>query len=166
VSILIPGQTPPSNKKPIYARSGWEIPLANVEDQPVIDLIRIRSRELAEWRPNVKIRSVSDYPYNCVGMIFASRRAWIEIDHIYDLIREDSYRRVHLDQLMEGDIVLYKDHKNEPSHVALVIQIERTLSLNIRVISKWGKDGEFVHLINDVPALLGKPVEYYTDRER
>jgi hypothetical protein len=164
VDILLPRQPPK-----LIARSGWEIPQAHVETQDS-RLVRIRAEDLvvqqAKKTRRITIRSVSPYPYNCVGMIFAARRAWIEIYHIYDVLREDGYQRVQPDHLMAGDIVLYKDNKGDPAHVALIIEIERTLSMNIRVMSKWGKDAEFIHLINDVPENLGKPVEYYTERER
>jgi hypothetical protein len=36
---------------------------------------------------------------------------------------------------------------------------------NIMVISKWGKDAEFIHHVENVPtALLGYPTEFWTDR--
>lgn len=97
-------------------------------------------------------------------MIFAARRAWIEIDYIYDILREDGYHRINAGFMMEGDLALYKRDGN-PTHVGLIITIDRSLRTpNIKVLSKWGKNPEFIHFIEDVPELLGQPAEYYTDR--
>ena len=169
MSILTPGNKPrkPLNQNPVFARSGWSIPL---ENPPVGDatLIKLRAEELQKWHPKAEIRSVSTYPYNCVGMIFASRRAWIEIDYIYDIFRNDGYRQLPQSQVVAGDVVLYKQ-KQEPTHVALIVTAARVHptsdTLNIQVLSKWGKDPEFIHFIEDVPSQLGLPSEFYTERQ-
>jgi hypothetical protein len=97
-------------------------------------------------------------------MIFAARRAWIEIDYIYDLFREDGYRAISLDGVMEGDVVLYKKN-GQPTHVGLIMTIDRSFRTpNVKVMSKWGKDPEFIHFIETVPELFGSPAEYWTDR--
>jgi hypothetical protein len=99
-------------------------------------------------------------------MIFAARRAWIEIDHIYDILKEDGYRQIQLVDVVAGDVVLYKD-ENEPSHVGLIVEVSRIGTIpNIKVISKWGFDPEFEHFIDDVPPRLGRHSEYYTERLR
>jgi hypothetical protein len=36
--------------------------------------------------------------------------------------------------------------------------------MNIKVISKWGQEAEFIHDVDDVLDLLGRPSEYWTDR--
>lgn len=157
-------ETDPSDEFPVYARSGWKIP-QEYPGREASELIRIRSEALRQWRSRVQLRSVSSYPYNCVGMIFAARRAWIEIDHVYRILEEDGYRQIPRAQVAQGDVVVYKDDKNQPSHVALIVLIEPyNQALNIQVISKWGKDAEFIHYIEDVVPPLGKPVEYYTER--
>ena len=101
-------------------------------------------------------------------MIFAARRAWIEIDYVYNILREDGYLQISRSQLLAGDIVIYHSDGGEPTHVALVVEISPVAIgselLNIRVISKWGRDAEFIHLVEDVPQTLGKPSKYYTDR--
>ncbi len=168
MSILIPGRSSfnPSEKKPIYARSGWPIP---IENPPMGDirLMANRSKELSNWFPTARIRSISVYPYNCVGMIFAARRAWIEIDHIYDILNQDGYHLINRQSVVEGDIVLYK-YRAEPTHVGIIIasapvSLTSTI-LNIQVLSKWGRDPEFIHFIEDVPSLIGQPSEFYSER--
>ena len=161
--ILLPGDTDSPEEHPIYARSGWRIP--QERPQPIDGrLIRTRAEELQRWRPNIALRSLSNYPYNCVGLVFASRRAWIEIDHVYKILEEDGYYRVRRDEVVSGDVVVYKDQKNMPRHVALIVTIERYKTLNIRVISKWGQDAEFIHYLEDLVPQLGEPTEFYTDR--
>jgi hypothetical protein len=97
-------------------------------------------------------------------MIFASRRAVIEIDHIYDILREDGYRRIGLQDVVAGDIVLYRD-AIEPTHIALITTIVPFGdTFSVTVISKWGLDPEFEHFMENVPPRLGVPVEFYTER--
>ena len=128
-------------------------------------LMEIRGREMVNWRRRIEIRSTNPFFYNCVGMIFASRRAWIEVDHIYHIFQEDGYRRISLNNIAPGDVILYKDDKGSPTHVAVILEIGKIGdSLNVKVMSKWGKDPEFIHFVEDVPSLLGYAAEYWTDR--
>ena len=169
MSILLPRRAAePPYPFPIYARTGWLIPLPTEHEinqiQATSRVMSIHAQEMLKWRRNLVIRSESIYPYNCVGMIFASRRAWIDIDHIYDVLREDGYEQVAIDQVIEGDVVLYK-RGGLPTHIGLIITIDRSLGTpNIRVMSKWGADPEFIHFIEDVPEIFGRPSEFYTDR--
>ena len=92
------------------------------------------------------------------------RRAWIEIDYIYQIFQEDGYRRISRNELTIGDVVLYK-HRGEPSHVGIVAAIDFVgTTPTIRVMSKWGGAPEFVHVIDSLPVEFGIPAEYWTDR--
>ena len=65
-----------------------------------------------------------------------------------------------------GDVVVYESD-GETSHVAIVVSNEpdfRDGSSNIRVLSQWGFDGEYLHDYRDVHAALGRPVRFYTER--
>lgn len=62
----------------------------------------------ANGKTNLKIRSVSEYPYNCVGMVFCSRRASVDIKHIYDILTQDGYNEINRDKLIPG-VVNFKD---------------------------------------------------------
>jgi hypothetical protein len=154
-----------SDEYPIYARSGWRIPQGHPPARTV-EQMRIKAGELMKLRPGIKLRSLSPYPYDCVGMIFACRRAWIDIDYIYTILKEDGFIRIPRHAVRQGDIVLYKNRADdEPTHVALIVMIERYgEAQNIQVISKWGQEAEFIHFVEDVPGLFGEPVEFYTDR--
>jgi hypothetical protein len=51
-----------------------------------------------------------------------------------------------MNQVIEGDVVLYQDVEGRPTHVALIITIDRSLGVpNIKVLSKWGLHPEFIH---------------------
>lgn len=128
--------------------------------------VQINAQELLKWRPKTRLRSVDVYPYNCVGMIFAARRAWIEIDHIYALLSGDGFREISEEEITVGDLILYIDSHNEPAHIGLIITVDSIgTTKSIVVISKWGKDAEFIHFIEDVPEQMGKPMKFFTDRK-
>lgn len=160
--------------KPIYARSGWEIPQPSrhnidKERQP-IELVSIRTQALVDAmlrnnKRGLQIRSVSAYKYNCVGMVFANRRAWIEIGHIYDILREDGYYQITPQELSVGDLVVYSLN-NSPKHVGLITYVHPSLGqiVNARVLSKWGHLGEVEHQLYDVPAFCGSPTSYWSER--
>lgn len=163
-------------RKPVYARSGWEIPQVQWSEviyhslmQTEIFVGQRTDSLLADMaRKNkriVRVRSVSPYFYNCVGMIFANRRAWIEIDELDDIFREDGYSRITLQQLEIGDIVTYA-HEHSPTHVGLVTQVERRNGqvAGVIVLSKWGKDAEILHPMGIVPAKLGSLSEFWSER--
>ena len=161
-------------QKPIFARNGWEIPQPNPlileKFQQTEELVRDQTVKLVDdllrkGKRGLQIRSVSAYPYDCVGMIFANRRAWIDIDHIGDILRCDDYQPVSVDDLVVGDVVVYTLQRKRV-HVGLVTQILPSMGnvTNIRVLSKWGKYGEVEHRLEDVPYYLGKPSEYWSER--
>lgn len=173
---ILPFDREIEHPKPIYARSGWEIPQPNPNDieaaqkSQTLDLVRIRTKSLIRDMTrnrsrNLEIRSFSPYMYNCAGMIFANRRAWIDIGQIYDILREDGYNEIPLEQLNLGDVVLYT-FDNHPSHIGLVTIVHSRIGqiLNIRVLSKWGKDGEIEHHYEDVPSHCGKPDSYWSEK--
>jgi hypothetical protein len=144
-----------------------EIPVEEVQaDKP--ELVINRSNVWAkEWRPNAKLRSVSNYPYNCVGLVFAHRRAWIDIDYIYKLLTNDKYVPTDRSKVMPGDVVLYKNN-DMPTHVGLILEVPLLAAQaswnDIKVLSKWGYDGEFIHPIEHVPSVCGKAEEFWTER--
>lgn len=152
---------------PIFARSGWEIPQPSqreleAERQPD-EILRLRTFVLIDEMARhgsrqVKIRSLPKYLYNCVGMVLANRRAWIEIDHIIDVLREDGYRLLARDQVVAGDVVVYNLNV-APVHVGLVVAVEPSFGnlQEIRVLSKWGLLGEVEHRDEDVPYHCGRP---------
>jgi hypothetical protein len=56
-------------------------------------------------------------------MIFANRRIFVDIDHIEQILEDDGYEEINREDVVAGDVVLYRDNYNNPSHVALVIEV-------------------------------------------
>ncbi len=119
-------------------------------------------------RPNARLRSATAV-YNCMGMAFASRRTWIDTSQLGMILQDDDYRRLDgPHEAHTGDLVVYRKRPGGAvSHVSVIVRIEpmvQTVSWEIITISQWGADGEYLHRVDDVPDLLGEPVEYWTDR--
>lgn len=116
--------------------------------------------------PNALLRSRAT-AYSCVGMIFAARRTWIDIDHLHLILVDDEYRQLRrFDDAQEGDIVVYYND-SILTHVAVIIKIDinyYNANRTFTVISKWGMTCEWIHEMNDTPELLGNPNEVWTDR--
>ena len=119
------------------------------------------------FHSSVQARSLSSV-YNCMGMVFASRRTDIDPDHLRMILADDGYHQLmRKEDLHFGDIVVYEDHNKTVSHVGIVADIRPNFSdasQVVTVLSQWGGDGEYFHLIDAVPPQLGQPSEYWTDR--
>ena len=117
--------------------------------------------------PDARARSLSSM-YNCMGMVFASRRTWVDPEHLPMILEDDSYRRVSSEgELQPGDVVVYRHDDGEISHVGVVTEVRtnvREAAREVFVLSQWGRDGEYFHRADDVNPQLGKPAEYWTDR--
>jgi hypothetical protein len=122
-----------------------------------------------EGHPDRRLRSLTSV-YNCIGMAFASRRTCIEPEHVPLILREDEYEEIALEaDVWPGDLVIYHDAYGDVSHVAIAVSNEPDLtngSSNIRVLSQWGSDGEYLHDYRDVPLSLGRPARFYSERRR
>ena len=106
--------------------------------------------------------------YNCMGMVFASRRTWIDPEHLEMILEDDEYQRIVSEaELQLGDLVIYRGDNNQVTHVGIISMIDNNLETAIRrlfVLSQWGGDGEYFHEIHDVSPYLGTPAEFWTDR--
>ena len=118
--------------------------------------------------PNASLRSATAR-YNCMGLVFASRRTHIDIELLSMILREDGYHKLtRKGDVVVGDLVVYRNHHAEVTHVAVVI--EKTMDVahgevELKVLSKWGLNGEYIHDAGYIPFYLGKPSEYWTDRK-
>ena len=171
---LLPFDVDP--RKPVYARSSWEIPQLQWSEVSYHSVYQteafVRQRtdsllaELARKQKRIKrVRSVSPYFYNCVGMIFANRRAWIEIEELDDIFRQDGYTEITFQRLETGDIVTYA-YERALTHVGLVTDVERSEGevTGVTVLSKWGKDAEILHPMGVVPARFGIVSEFWSEK--
>jgi hypothetical protein len=118
--------------------------------------------------PEAICRSITA-TYNCVGVVVASRRVWVDPDHLVRILKEDGCRKLAREEEADvGDVVIYHDEGGSACHVGVVVRKnvlrgEAGEEL-LTVLSKWGADGEYIHAASYVPALLGRPAEYWTDR--
>lgn len=116
--------------------------------------------------PTASLRSLRS-TYDCMGMVFANRRTWVDIEHLETFLIDDGYRQISDNELKEGDLVVYRDESYEPTHVGIVQHLspyKPDQSRDVYVLSQWGRDGEYFHRIDDVNHNLGTPTEYWTDR--
>ena len=82
--------------------------------------------------------------------------------HIDEINEHDGYNRIEKEDAVAGDLVLYK-FESKFSHIGMVSCVS---NIDLRVISKWGKDGEVEHEYRDVPFHLGEPTNFYTTRAK
>ena len=126
-------------------------------------LLNNRIKVLLADHPGVTIRS-RDTTYNCLGLAFANRRTSIEPSDLRQLLADDDYRPTTRADAMSGDLVLYSAF-GELSHVAIVTHRPTADPSIIWVMSAWGSDGEYTHVVDNVPTILGNATEFWTDRK-
>ncbi len=98
----------------------------------------------------IKYRSEPTANYNCFGMVFASRRCFI-IDNINKILEDDDYKKVPLNKVLPGDIVLYFANY-EIIHCGIVIDTPSKENFwNPLIISKWHCFREVIHNVNECP---------------
>ena len=153
----------------LATRKNTSIPNTRRKPQAPVSMQAAQAMVLGE-HPSAKVRSLSSV-YNCMGMVFASRRTWVEPDYLQMILEDDEYRPIDRNELHRGDVVVYRNNHDEISHVGIVYEVrlkvdEATLEVVAEVVvaSQWGHDGEYFHLDDDVNPRLGKPTEYWTDR--
>ena len=167
---MLIGATPPDPNRGLLildlaTKRGNRIPNVQRRTRPPTSMTAAKDIVLGN-HPTAEIRSLRS-EYNCVGMVFAARRTWIEPEHVEMILREDEFRRVDESELKIGDVVIYRTDDREISHVGLIADITVMVARGhreITVLSQWGADGEYFHHIDDVNPHLGKPAEFWTDR--
>lgn len=118
--------------------------------------------------PTAVCRSLTS-KYNCMGMVFATRRTSVSIEHIRMFLVDDAYSQVEREKAVEGDIVIYL-RDSSPQHVGLVHRREDLSPrrdgsmIQMWVLSQWGEDGEYCHKIDEVPPFYGTPSQFWSER--
>lgn len=107
--------------------------------------------------------------YNCLGLVWASRRTSIyDEGDISKILKDDGYRQLATEeQPQPGDVVLYRLNGNT-LHAAMVLEL-KPLQPGSRipwVLSKWNDaSGEDIHALQDIPEHFGDyQIEFWTDR--
>ena len=166
-SIILPWDTTLRKGRPLFTRKNTEI-----ETWFRLEANAARRKAIVEFIgaccPSAQPRSITQ-TYNCIGMVFASRRVWIEPNDFGRILSDDGYRQLGgLDYAQTGDLIVYQRPIGEFSHVAVIINKEPLIigSNKIRVwaLSQFGFDGEWKHPHDEVPVMCGTAVEYWTER--
>jgi hypothetical protein len=157
--------------------AGAELPLATRQGQKIPNerrmellpaTLRFAREKNRRENPAARLRSLTGV-YNCMGMVFASRRTWAWPEDLGMILSDDEYHRLPGPEQVEvGDVVVYRSPLGAVEHVGLVAQVNIDLQQATRrifVLSKWGALGEYLHQLDDVPELLGTPAEYWSDRK-
>jgi hypothetical protein len=154
-----------------------DLPLATKTGTPIPNVKRLERvrpqleasvQILGAQFPDNELRSITG-TYNCIGMVFAARRTHIHPKHVTTILTDDGYRPVAEAEVKRGDLAIYRDERDEIQHAGVVMEVVPVLALQtdrlrrIRVLSKWGADGEYIHWVGDVPSFFGVP-HYYTER--
>lgn len=165
--LINPGITNNPDRLQLATRQGTPIP--NTRKLPRNPLSMQAAEKIwHEAYPGIETRSLSS-SYNCGGMVFAFRRTTIEPEEYEWILSEDGYRRVaDMSKLCAGDIIVYKSKPNgEIKHIGLIVEIiphPATATFEVKVLSQWGLDGEYMHREDNVPTSYGAYREYYTER--
>lgn len=101
--------------------------------------------------------------YNCHGMTFALRRAWVfgEGRTIEMILADDKYTEIlDIEDVLAGDVILYFGEREEGViHSGLVVEVTKTVPKSALVCSKWAHSAEFLHWANNTP--YGNIVKYF-----
>src|SRR5260370_34997856 len=88
-------------------RNDWDVPNVLRKETPkeILDSMKeLFDRE----RPRAKLRSLTGR-YNCIGLVVASRRVWVEPEFLMRILREDGYRQLNsMAEAGFGDLVVYR----------------------------------------------------------
>jgi hypothetical protein len=165
--ILFPGRNEVNYPSlALETRKAWAIPN---EMRPESDPVFLQA-SVDLWKrakPDIRLRSITSV-YNCIGMVVASRRTWVDLEHLLRILKDDGCQKLPGEaEAQFGDVVVYRYH-GDVCHAGIVVgrnlyNPEKPKDALI-VLSKWGKEGEYEHDASDVPIFCGIPSEYWTDR--
>ncbi len=155
----------------LHAKNRDQIPNVRLFKEDIPEKIDQVNRIHKQSHPNAQYMGRTAM-YNCMGLVFASRRTCIDIDQARSVLSMDGYVPLNgIDATKVGDIVLYV-RNGTPMHVGVIVSKykgEDIYSVNretIKVLSKWGDAGEYLHDIDDLPENFGRSTEYFTDGDR
>lgn len=147
------------NRKKVSIRNDYDETPLTLREQKEAEDLRKKWGVPALHRPTKACNT-----YNCHGFTFASRRTNILIPaEIEAILRDDGYKKINLQSVTAGDIVIYRDSTTqEITHSGVVIEvIKEMLGTVPKVIGKWGNAHEVVHPYNHCPYIDRATVEWY-----
>jgi hypothetical protein len=170
VEIIGEGGPADRDSTNLYTRKGNRIPSVR-RGQRAPSAMRAAFDFITKDHPTRRVRSL-DSSYNCMGMIFASRRSCIEPAQFQAIAADDGYECLPPNKMaLPGDVVVYRDENGEVVHVGRIVDYFNIdgLALGYRVLSQIGADGEYIHNLDDLPQFPIKiklPPELWTERYR
>jgi hypothetical protein len=163
--IIDLGSVHDRNAIDLATKRGTRIPNARRHERAA-EALAAGKQYVLENHSTARLRSLTA-TYNCIGMVFANRRTWVEPTHVQMILNDDGYEEVEPRDVVPGDIVIYRDDAGEISHVAVVVAHEadvKNAEWRTTVLSQWGADGEYIHDHRDVNGILGTPDKFYSER--
>ena len=151
---------------PLATKKGRQIPNEQRDELPR-SIMDAALAQVRRHHPAARLRSLRS-AYNCMGMVFANRRAWVEPEQLGMILADDGYSRVSDEgDLQPGDVAVYRGSAGEVSHVGLVAEVKPNLregTWEVQVLSQWGAAGEYFHPVDDLSPALGHFSGYWTER--
>lgn len=90
--------------------------------------------------------------FNCHGLTFASRRTSVsDSNEVRKILAHDGYEVVNKSDVLPGDVILYAGEKGDIEHSGIVVEAPSGDFQIPRVVSKWGKFRELIHMANQCP---------------
>ena len=155
--IINPGSPDDRASIALDTRKHWPIPNEQIQEiaRPALEESK---RLISNTNPSYQLRSLTS-TYNCMGLVFASRRTWIEPDHFWKVADDDGYKRVEsMADVRPGDIAVYMFNSGKDvAHVGIIIESQIDLKQNrfkFVVLSQFGKSGEYIHYYDDLPQAI------------
>ncbi len=152
----------------LATKKGWDIPNVQKDEIPEFKAKALRQDLHKQYENFAELRSLS-HTYNCVGMVFGTRRTFIDVEYVDKILRDDGYKKIEPTTVLAGDIIIYRiKSSREVCHIGIVLGrfVDKTGIIQFHVLSKWGQTGEYIHLPENVPLgyLEGTEIEYWSER--
>jgi len=139
----------------------------NIDNSQIYELSEFDKRQFSPLERKYPSARFKDHEptavYNCHGMTFACRRTGIfEPKEINKIIKEDNYKKILVENVQPGDIIIYLDDDlGDIEHSGIVVSFPVAEEFNIPwICSKWGKYKEAIHRANHCPYNKTR-IEYY-----
>lgn len=158
--IIGHGEMSDPKRLALQTKQYWDIPNAPGPPRPP-EAMKSAYKLLKERFHSLVLRSQRS-DYDCMGLVFGSRRTFIDIEHAPRILHQDGYRRIDVTETARGDVILYED-EDGPAHIGIMWSYEPDLKVRT-VLSQWGADGEFFHRIDDVRDDWKHRVSAWTER--
>lgn len=155
------GSTQDPKRLALQTKCRWDIPNAPLLARSPAEMKTAYAIHKKEHL-TLRLRSMRS-EYNCVGLVFGSRRTAVDIEDVLKIFADDGYRSISNDEAQNGDVVLYETRKG-PAHVGVLWdRLDPLLKIPV-VLSQWGLDGEYFHAIEDVNDEWRYRISIWTER--